>query len=95
MWIGAAAPQFIAMHVSHHRLELTPGEDLRVAAVKGQAEDVGAVFSLQLHRLGASVDGFFHVPQEHAAIVSPCGHDRRALNHLLCRVQSQTSDFTK
>lgn len=82
------------------RLELTTREDLRVAAVKGQAEDVGAVLSLQLHRLGASVEGFFHVPQEHAAIVSPCRHDRRALNHhhhLLCRVQSQlpVSDFPK
>lgn len=52
-------------------LELTTGEDLGVAAVKGQAEDVGAVFSLQFHRLGPAVDGFLHVPQEHAAIVSP------------------------
>lgn len=65
--------KFVYVHVSHQpRLSgLTAREDLRVAAVKGQAEDVGAVFSLQLHGLGPAVDGFFHVPQEHAAIVSP------------------------
>lgn len=51
-------------------LELTTGEDLGVAAVKGQAENVGAMFSLQFHRLGPAMDGFLHVPQEHAAIVS-------------------------
>lgn len=41
---------------------LTPREDLPVGAVEGQAEDVGQVFSLQLHRLGPGVDGFLHVP---------------------------------
>lgn len=56
-------------------LALTSGEDLLVGAVEGQAEDVGQVFPFQLHRLGASVDGFFHVPQKHPAVVSTCGHD--------------------
>lgn len=51
-------------------LALTTGEDLFVGTVKGQAEDVGQVLSLQLHRLGPSVDGLLHVPQEHPAVVS-------------------------
>lgn len=51
---------------------LTTGEDLLVGAVEGQAEDVGQVFSFQLHRLGPSMDGLFHVPQEHPAVVSTC-----------------------
>lgn len=52
------------VHVSYQLClsGLTAREDLGVAAVKGQAEDVGAVFSLQLHGLGPAVDGFFHVP---------------------------------
>lgn len=63
----------VYVHISYQPCScaLTPREDLCVAAVKGQAEDVGAVFSLQLQGLSPAVDGFFHVPQEHAPIVSP------------------------
>lgn len=57
---------------------LTTREDLFVGAVKGQTEDVGQVLSLQFHRLGPSVDGFLHVPQEHPAVVSSWGgHDKK------------------
>lgn len=49
---------------------LTTGEDLPVGAVEGQAEDVGQVLSLQLHRLGPTVDGLLHVPQQDPAVVS-------------------------
>lgn len=61
---------------------LTTREDLFVGAVKGQTEDVGQVLSLQFHRLGPSVDGFLHVPQEHPAVVSSWGGGTRQENQL-------------
>lgn len=50
----------------------TSREDLLVGAVEGQAEDVGQMLTLQLHRFGASMNGFFHVPEENTAVVSSC-----------------------
>lgn len=55
---------------------LTAREDPFVGAIKGQAEDVGQVLSLQLHRFGPSMDGFLHVPQKHPAVIAPCGRNK-------------------
>lgn len=55
---------------------LTTGEDLFVGAVKGQTEDVGQVLALEFQRLGSSVDGLFHVPQENPPVVSSWRRDR-------------------
>ena len=49
---------------------LTSREHLGVGAVEGQAEDVGQVLPFQFDGLGAPVDGFLHVPQQHAPVVS-------------------------
>lgn len=69
---------------------LTTREDFFVGAVKGQAEDVGEVLPLQLHRLGAAVDGFLHVPQKHPAVISSY-REKWTITTTTTKVQKQSS----